>query len=71
MQPHTQTRGHGMSCIATFYATNHVFPTTTSFGSGYVFLMSFSLLGVVQKWQMKLLLVQQLFKVAYADAGDE
>ena len=51
--------------------TNHVFPTTTSFGCGHVFKRHFHYSGRYKKWQKKLFLVQQLFKVDYADAAGE
>jgi len=51
--------------------TNHVFPTTTSFGCGNVFKRHFHYSGRYKEWQKKLFLVQQLFKVDYANAAVE
>ena len=59
-----------MSCIPKFYATNQSFPTITSFAYGHVFRCHFHYWEQYKKWQ-KLLHVQQLFKVVYADAADE
>jgi len=62
-------RLEAMSCIPTFYATNQLFPTTTSFGCGHVFRCHFHYSERYKKWQKKLLLVQQLFELDYANTA--